>query len=238
MNNGLILSLISGLSTIIGSIFIFIKYKRVGELINFFLSFSIGIMIMISLFELMPSSIPIIMNKYSYLGVILIIQTFVLGYLTVFMINKYLDNENSLYRIGIISFITLVMHNIPEGIIVYMSTFTNSKLCFKLVLSIILHNIPEGILISLPLYYSKKSRGYALLMTLISGLSEFVGALLSYMFFGRGISDSLLSFILLFVSGLMISLSLNEILKQIKYNKYMLYGSILSIGVVLLILVI
>lgn len=65
-------------------------------------------------------------------------------------------------------------------------------------------------------------------MTLISRLSEFVGALLSYMFFGRGISDSLLSFLLLFVSGLMISLPLNEILKQIKYNKFDIWINIIN----------
>ena len=48
----LILSFIAGISTVIGSLFIFLKIKKVGEFIVFSLSFSLGIMTLISLFDL------------------------------------------------------------------------------------------------------------------------------------------------------------------------------------------
>ena len=92
MNNiymSLLLSLIAGLSTVIGSLLIFIKIKRIGEFITFSLSFSIGIMTLISIFDLIPSSVPIIINKYYYLyGIPICILTFLLGYLSISKINK------------------------------------------------------------------------------------------------------------------------------------------------------
>ena len=68
--------------------------------------------------------------------------------------------------------------------------------------------------------------------TLLSGLSEPVGALLAYFILKDFINEVFLSIVLVFVSGLMISLALNDILKEImKYNKfiYMIYGLLVSI---------
>ena len=48
-------------------------------------------------------------------------------------------------------FLAVALHNLPEGIIVYVSSFKNIKIGLKLCLSIMLHNIPEGIEISDPL---------------------------------------------------------------------------------------
>ena len=72
----------------------------------------------------------------------------------------------------------------------------------------------------------------AIFITLLSGLSEPVGALLAYFILKDFINEVFLSIVLVFVSGLMISLALNDILKEImKYNKfiYMIYGLLVSI---------
>ena len=154
----LLLSLIAGLSTVIGSLLIFIKIKRIGEFITFSLSFSIGIMTLISIFDLIPSSVPIIINKYYYLyGIPICILTFLLGYLSISKINKKIDksnNKSSLYKIGIVSMISLMLHNFPEGMAVFMGAYTNISIGIKLCIAIMLHNIPEGIAIAVPLYYS------------------------------------------------------------------------------------
>ena len=156
----LLLSLIAGLSTVIGSLLIFIKIKRIGEFITFSLSFSIGIMTLISIFDLIPSSVPIIINKYYYLyGIPICILTFLLGYLSISKINKKIDksnNKSSLYKIGIVSMISLMLHNFPEGMAVFMGAYTNISIGIKLCIAIMLHNIPEGIAIAVPLYYREK----------------------------------------------------------------------------------
>ncbi len=238
----LLLSLLAGLSTILGCVFIFIKTKKVGEFITLSLSISLGIMIFISIFDLIPMSLPIIIKKYGlYFGIIISFLTFILGYLFIYILEKQIKQNNSnLYKIGIISMISMIMHNFPEGIAVFMSAYTNIKLGLKMCIAIMLHNIPEGIIISVPLYYSGESRGSVIKKTLFSGLSEPIGALLSYLFLNRVINELLLSYILLFVSGLMISLSINNILKELLKNnniKYIILGIIISIVFALFIII-
>ena len=233
----LLLSLIAGLSTMIGGILIFFKIKNINNFIVISLSFSISIMILISLFDLIPNGLSIILNNYGFLfGIIIAILTFLLGYLTIFILLDKIKSESSLYKIGILSMIALMLHNFPEGIAVFMSSYVNIKIGFKLFLAIVLHNIPEGISIAVPLYFSGKSRGVSLKYTFISGIAEPIGALITYLFLRNHINNLIISFILLFVSGLMVSLSFNEIYKEIKnYNiNYSLIGYI--IGIILFII--
>lgn len=226
------LSLISGLSTIIGGLITYIKIKREEEYTVIFLSISMFMMIFISIFDLLPKSIFNLIKEYNYcLGFILISLTLLLGYLTIFMINKRIKNDNSLYRIGILSMVALMIHNFPEGIAVFMSGYNNINIGIKLCIAIILHNIPEGFTIALPVFLAGKSRGRALFLTFISGISEPIGALLSYLFLKDYINELLISFILIFVSGLMISLSINDIYLEIKKynkNKYIVIGLFIS----------
>lgn len=220
MNNALLLPLISSFSTLIGVIPIYLNIKRVEVITSFSLSLSMSVMIIISLFDLIPSSIPSIINNFSSLyGIIISILVFILGYLTIYLIEKRIKNNSSLYKIGIISFIALILHNLPEGIIVYISTYKNLKLGFKMCLSIMLHNIPEGIEIAIPLYYSNINKNRVVVLTLISGFSEFLGSLITHLFLKNYINEVLISFIILFTSGLMISLSINNIYKELKKYK-------------------
>lgn len=219
-----LLSFVSGISTMIGSIFIFLRIKRVEEFTILSLSFSMTTMIFISLFDLLPSSIPLIIKNYNLIiGLIISLLIFFLGYLSIYVISNKINTNKSLYKIGILSFISLLLHNIPEGIAVFMSAYNNIKIGFKMCFSIMCHNIPEGIQISVPLYYSGESRGRVVLLTLISSLAEPMGALLSYVFLKDYFNELFISFILIFVSGLMISLSVNEIYNEIKYYNLKIY---------------
>ena len=236
----LLLSLISGLSTILGSIVIFFKIKKVGEFITFSLSLSMIIMIIISIFELIPQSLANIIEKYNYFyGITISILIFLLGYQSIYFINKRINSNNSLYKIGILNLICLFLHNFPEGIAVFISAYNNIKIGIKLCFAIIIHNIPEGMIISVPLYYSGYSRGRVVLYTLISSLAEPLGALLSFLFLRKVISNLSISYILLFVSGLMISLAINDLLKEIiSYNKkkYIILGIITGLIISMIIL--
>ena len=231
----LLLSLIAGVSTVIGSILIFFKYKKINRLIVISLSFSLAIMTLISVFDLLPDSSMKLINNYGVgYGLVLIILTFLLGYLSIEKINNRIktNNNSSLYKIGVLSMISLMLHNFPEGIAVFMGAYTDIHLGIELCLAIMLHNIPEGIAISIPLYYSGVGRRKTCFYTLLSGLSEPIGALLAFILLKNYINEIFLSFILIFVAGLMISLSLNDILKEVKSyknNKHMILGFICAI---------
>ena len=131
--------------------------------------------------------------------------------------------------------IIIIFHNIPEGIITYLTSMNNIKIGIKMSLAIAIHNIPEGISISMPIYYSTKSKSRALLYTFISGFSEFIGALITFLFLSNFITNVILGFIIAIISGLMIGISFLELIKEAKKYTHSYYIWIL-IGILLMLL--
>lgn len=156
----IIITSIAGFSTMLGNVLLFINSKYKDKLISFSLGLSFIVMFLISILELVPEGISIIYgsipNLYLFILCLLLLGV---GYLIVVFIEGKINNENSLYKIGILSMISLLIHNIPEGIICSLSSSINLEFGIKMSLMIMIHNIPEGICISLPIYYSTKSRG-------------------------------------------------------------------------------
>lgn len=227
----LLISSIAGISTILGFFLVFLKIKpnNLNKFITFCLAFSISIMICISIFDLIPESFFQIVCYYSicraitFLAFSIILSIIILRILK-FFLNKSKDN---LYCLGILNMIVLIFHNLPEGIATFVSSYHDVNLGLKLGLAIMLHNIPEGISIAIPIYYSTKSKIKAFRATLISGLSEPLGALLAFIFFKNYVNDLMISFILIIVAGIMITLSIQEMLPaSLKYNenKYIYLG--------------
>lgn len=234
---GLLLSLIAGLSTMLGTIFIFfnIEKPKRESFITYCLSISLSIMILLSLFDLIPEALNIFKFKTYLIGVLSTIFYLFIGYVLIILINNILIkniSKNSLYKLGILNMIALILHNLPEGILTLVSSYKDINLGIKISIGIMLHNIPEGIAIAIPIYYSTNSKYKALLYTLISGLSEVLGSLLALILIKKYISYNLISIILLIVAGIMITLSIEEILpiaKKFNKDKYIIYGIITSI---------
>lgn len=234
MNNyyPLILTTISGFSALIGLVFLYIKVRKVGEVITYFLSISFTIMLSISIFELVPRGLNyLILNYNDILGLILAFLSIMLGNISIYLINSKfaLNDSSTLYKIGVLSFIAIILHNIPEGIIVYMGSISNYSLGIKLCIAIILHNIPEGIAICIPLRFSNTKKSLIYKIMIISALSEPLGGLVGYLLLHNIMNDTILSMILLFVAGLMISLCVSKIIPESKlYNKkkYFILGII------------
>ncbi len=214
-----ILTFLASISTVLGVIPIFTHISDKFVLNVFKISFLA--LIIVSLGELIPDSYLLIHNYYNvFITIIIIIIFYLLGkYLT-----KYLDirigEGNTLYKIGIISMIAMIIHNVIEGIITYTTSSNDIKLGILVTLTIMLHNIPEGLLISIPIYKSTKKRGLALLLTIISGVTEFLGSLFSYLFLYKYINNFILGVMYAFTAGIMITISIYEILPIIRKNKF------------------
>ena len=239
--NALILSTIAGMSTMLGGIIIFfkIKEKNINKFITFCLAFSIAIMIGISITDLIPTSFFTILYSYKILmSLFIIFSALFLGFLTVFLINKIMNKENnSLYKLGILSMLALIVHNFPEGIATFIGSVSDVRLGLKLSLAIMFHNIPEGISIAVPIYYATKSKKKALLNTFLSGMAEPMGAILAYLFLSKYITNIMISITLLFVAGIMITLSIEEMLpKAVSYQKHKYLYLGLCIGFLLIII--
>ena len=210
-------TILAGLTTIIGIIPCFIKDKYKDITISSSLAFSAGIMIMISVISLIPEAIILQTETNNLFPAVIKTSIFiVIGIIISNTINHKLDTikQNKLYTLGII------LHNIPEGIVTYISTTTNQSLGLKLAFAIALHNIPEGISIAVPIYYSTRNLKKASSYTLISGLSEFLGALITFLFLKNYITNKLLSITLAITAGIMINISVTEFLpNSLEYKK-------------------
>lgn len=217
----LLISTLAGLSTMVGSLFTFFKIRSINSFVCFCLSFSLSIMICISIFELMPESCMYIIGVYNdRVGVLLICAFFIVGvYITKIIDLMFADRTNNLSKLGFLSAIALLIHNIPEGIATFMSSYNDMNSGISLSVAIMLHNIPEGISIAIPLFYSGRKRGECIFITLLAGLAEPVGAIMAYVILNKYINSLSLSLILIVVAGIMICLSIEEIYpKVLSYN--------------------
>ena len=218
---GFLLTTIAGFSTMIGTLLVF--YKKNEKILISSLAFAAGVMLCVSLTDLIPESVDLIGIKYNIMPTILICLIFiVIGILLASYLNLKLPIENKkggLYRVGVFSMLAIIIHNIPEGIATFLASTSNMSLGIALTVAIALHNIPEGISISIPIYYALNSKKKALFYTLISALSEPFGALLAYLFLSRVVNDTIMGCIFSIIAGIMIYISMYELFPtSLKYN--------------------
>lgn len=238
-----ILSFLAGLSTLIGALIIFFDKKRNSKIITISLSFAAGVMTCVSLSDLLPNCYNMILDNRNTIPKLLLTLIFmVIGIIISMLIDKYLPSEyetqdnKGLYKIGIISMVAIIMHNIPEGIATFITSTNNLKLGITLTIAIALHNIPEGISIAIPIYHSTNNKFKALLYAFISGMSEIVGSILAYLILSKYINDHIMAALYAIIGGIMIHISIYELI-PVAYKestlksviKYFLIGAIIMI---------
>lgn len=219
INMAFLLTTIAGLSTMIGTLPIFMKIKNESKIIAGSLAFASGVMICVSITDLIPESVTMLEHYYNGFFTILLTFLFLMiGMITSTLIDKSLptttttSNHTTLYKVGIISMLAIILHNLPEGIATFISTTKDTALGISLTVAIALHNIPEGISISVPIYYSTKSKSKAIFYTFISAMSEPLGAILTYFFLYPFINNIILGLLFAFIAGIMLQISFTELL--------------------------
>lgn len=233
-----LLTFIAGFSTMIGTIPIFLKVNNINKFICASLSFASGVMFSVSVIDLIPESLSLINTKYTFfLTIIICLISMITGIIFSGVIDYYLPTENNyqdkkLYKTGLIMALAIVLHNIPEGIATFITGNSNTNLAINLTIAIALHNIPEGISIAIPIYYSTKKKKKAILYTLISALSEPFGAFIAYVFLKNYVTDIFLGILFSLIAGIMLNISLCELLpeaREYKYNKVTVISFIIGI---------
>ena len=241
--NSFLLTSIAGFSTLLGMIVIFFSKNNNKKIIIASLGFAAGIMTTVSLTDLIPEGFYLLNKSRGYIFSLLFLLLFiVMGSIIALTIDRYLpDSEKHykdgiLYRVGIISMLSIIIHNIPEGIATFMTSASNITLGITLSIAIALHNIPEGISIAVPIYYATGSKLKAFYYVLLSSLSEPFGAIIAYLFLKPFINDNIMGIIYAMIAGLMLYISFYELLptslryknKKITYLFFVL-GSIVMI---------
>ena len=234
--NSFIITFIAGISTILGGFIVLFNVKNKDNIIVTSLSFAAGIMVCISIIELIPESYIYLSRDYSFIFIFLIMFISIFsGYLLFKLLDILLTKDvDNLYRVGIFSMLAIIIHNIPEGIITFILSSSNLRLGLFMGFSIALHNIPEGISIMVPVYYGSGSYKKAFFLTLVAGISEVIGGVVLYLLFSNYVNDLFLGSIFSFVAGIMIYLAFFELLpKSLEYKNKNLTLSSFMIGIIL-----
>ena len=232
-----LLTLFAGLSTGIGSLIAFVAKRTNTNFLSLALGLSAGVMIYVSFMEMLPKSLASLSGIYGEKAGMLYMILGLFGGIALIALIDFLIPESrnphemhgveemkSNYRLkqtGIITAVTIAIHNFPEGIATFMSALSSLEVAIPITAAIAIHNIPEGIAVAVPIYHSTGSKKKAFWLFFASGLAEPVGALIAFLFLLPFWNPALDGLILSAVSGIMIFISLDELLPSAeKYGKH------------------
>ena len=242
------LTLFAGLSTGIGSALAFFKIVKKERFLSIALGFSAGVMIYVSFVEIFRKAIHSLTTGYGEpLGYIYATLAFFVGIGLIAFIDKVVPKgenpheirkveeidqngkDRNLLRMGLFSALAIGIHNFPEGLATFVGALQDPTLGISIAVAIAIHNIPEGIAVSVPIYHATKSKKKAFGYSFLSGLSEPIGALIGFIFLRQFFNDSFFGFMFAIVAGIMVFISLDELLPTAeKYGEHHLavYGLI------------
>lgn len=230
----LTLSVAAGGATMIGALLAVALRRPKDSLLTFALGFSGGVMLSVSLLDLLPYAMSVLLFEMPGIaGTTVIASACAAGMLCSQLLDTMLPDEpkgfkgkreQRLMRLGIFSMLAMLLHNLPEGMAVFLSASKNTKLGIELCAAIALHNIPEGISVAMPVCAATQRRLPALLLAAISGAAEPLGALIAWRFLLPVLTERGLAMIFCGIAGLMSAISVAELLPAALCKKELGYG--------------
>ncbi|MBN1252726.1 MAG: zinc transporter ZupT [Bacteroidales bacterium] len=258
------LTLFAGLSTGIGSSLAFFAKKTNTKLLSISLGFSAGVMIYVSFAELFSQARETLIEELGEkTGNLYTVIAFFLGMLLIALIDKLIPSfenphemrrieeieeltelekaneadlikQKKLMKMGIVSALAIAIHNFPEGLATFSAALKDPTLGVSIAVAIAIHNIPEGIAVSIPLYYATGKKLKSFILSFLSGLAEPIGAIIGYFLLMPFLNDTVFGFLFSFVAGIMVFISLDELLPSAeKYGEHHLsiYGLIAGMAI-------
>lgn len=214
------LTLFAGLSTAVGGAIALFhrKEKDSGRFLSAALGFSAGVMIYISLVELMAEASGGLRKACGeFQGGFYAVLAFLAGLLITLVIDKMVpevenphhvrkqaevevavhatsEERAKLGRAGVVFALVIGIHNFPEGLATFAGVLSGMQIGIPIAIAIALHNIPEGVAIGVPILYATGSRKKAFLYALLSGLAEPAGALIGFLILAPFLTPAILRY--------------------------------------------
>jgi ZIP family zinc transporter len=240
MNENLIfafmLTLFAGLSTGIGSALAFFTKRTNKAFLSGALGFSAGVMIYVSLVEIFVKAKDALVPIHGHVPAYwLTVGAFFGGILIIAIIDRFIpayenpheahaieemqestSRDPRLMRMGLLTALAIGIHNFPEGLATFFGALTDPSIGIAIAVAIAVHNIPEGISVSVPIYFATGSKKKAFWLSFLSGVSEPVGAAVGYTILRPFFSETMFGLLFASVAGIMVFISLDELLPTAK----------------------
>lgn len=236
------LTLFAGLATGIGSGIAFFARRTNTRFLSVSLGFSAGVMLYVSFVEILRKAQASLTVPFGPRGgAWATVLAFFAGIALIALVDQLVPKAGNphearrveeleegvpgdragLARVGLFMALTIALHNFPEGLATFMAALQEPRLGIPIAVAVAIHNIPEGIAVSVPIYYATGSRRKAFLHSFLSGLAEPAGALVGYFLLKRFLSDALFGLVFAAVAGIMVFISLDELLPTAqKYGEH------------------
>lgn len=240
---GILLTILSGFSILIGTLIAFLL-KNNKKLTDFSISMAAGVMSTLLIIELIPESFELLNEIGTIKSIIIVIISSIIGVITLKVLDLFIPdhdhdeevNSENLFHIGIVSSIALILHNLIEGMAIYSSSLADGNIGILLTLGICLHNIPLGIMITSTLYKSNHNRKKTIFIITIIALSTLIGGILMLLL-SKIINDLVRGVLLSITLGMILYIVVFEFIPEIrtiKNKKISFLGIILGILIFLL----
>ena len=253
----LILTLFAGMSTLLGGFITFFVKRNNLKALSIGLGFSAGVMVYISLSELMNEAPQMLSGFYSSIpSKALAFIGFLFGIVIAILIDYFIPDHiesdflntsrkcqrQKIRRAGLITALAVTLHNFPEGIATFLVSSQDLRLGIPVALAIAIHNIPEGIAIALPIFHSTGKKRLAILYTFLSGISEPIGGLIGVLLLRTIMPDQAIGIMTAAVAGIMVYISFDTLLplaREYGENHHVIIGIvsgmlIMSLGLIFL----
>jgi ZIP family zinc transporter len=219
----LLLSLLSVVTTALGVV-LALRLRRKRRAIAFGIGFSVGIMVLISILELIPEA-------YVAMGMGRTISSVALGVGLLWVLHfiiphTHLFPESGFFnqavsRSAFLVVIGLILHDVPEGFAMANAYVAAPALGVLVGVAIALHNLPEEFAMAVPVVLSRSKRllfGAALL----SALAEPLGAIIGLV--AVSIAPKMNAHFMAFAAGAMLFVSIHELVPMARrYRHFLLF---------------
>lgn len=213
-----LIGLLAGvLGTGIGGILSAIFRKEVDKYLMLCMGISGGVMLAVVVFDLMKEAM-------ETAGILPTVAFTFMGVLFTMFIKSRLDFTGEMQS-GYLIFISILLHNLPEGLAIGSSFVSAETLGITLAIVIGLHNIPEGLATALSLAGARVPAKKIILFTFIAGIPMGIGSFLGVYF--AGIFKTLIGVFLSLAAGTMLFVVLDEIIPKSK-SLYSIIGFLLG----------
>jgi len=244
-----LLTIFAGLATGVGGLIVVWTKNTSQKFLATCLAFAAGVMVYISFAEVLFAAIGDMEEMlyydevYHYEGwsVLIISVSFFIGVICMALFDKLLpqdvkvgdtanagielstEERKELKRTGLLSTFAVSIHNLPEGLMVFMAALMDPAMGLGIALAIAIHNVPEGIAIAAPILNATGSKAKALWYSTLSGLTEPLGAFIAWVLFMNIFEDleDLFPIIFAWIGGIMVFVAIAQLLPAAqKFGKH------------------
>ncbi len=201
------ITLLAGLSTGIGSLIAFVAKSTDRKFLSFSLGLSAGVMIYVSFMEILADAQERLFSAMGGKGEWLCIALFFVGIGFIALIDKLVPSKENPHEIK--SLESMEQHP-PKSKLIRLGT------------------------VSVPVYQATGDRKKAFRLSFLSGLAEPIGAAVGYLILRPFLSPALLGGVLAVVAGIMVFISLDELLPAARewgFHHISIYGVVTGMAV-------